>query len=115
VSAAADGDWWMAHVLVAVFVLLVAAILRAVPGWSAPLHAWIALAGVVIALLGVHASARAIGGVARRRWRSAGAALLQAAALGAAATVLVTHGHARVTMIDEAMSPESTADAGSAR
>ena len=110
-----DRDWWTPHVLVVIFGALVAAILAAVPGWSAPLRAWIALAGVVIVLLSVHAGWRAVGCAARRSWRSAGVALLLAAALGAAAAMLMIYGHSRMTTIDEAMSPEPTSAPGSAR
>jgi len=110
-----DRDWWTPHVLIVIFGALVAAILAAVPGWSAPLRAWIALAGAVIALLALHAGARAVGCAVRRSWRSAGVALLLAAALGAAAAMLMTYGHSRMTTIDEAMSPEPTPAIGSTR
>jgi hypothetical protein len=110
-----DRDWWTPHVLIAIFCVLVAAILAAVPGWKAPLHAWIALAGLVIALFAVHAGARSLGCVARRRWRSAVVALLLAAALGVSAAALMTYGHSHTTTIDEAMAPAPTVAAGSAR
>ncbi len=97
-----DRDWWMAHVLIAIFGVLVAAILRTVPGWSAPLHAWIALAGGVIALLATHAGIRAGALALRRCGRGALVALLLAAALGVAATALVKYGRAHVVTLEDA-------------
>jgi hypothetical protein len=91
-AAPADGDWWMPHVLIALFVMLVAAMLRLVPGWSAPLHAWIALAAFVVAVLAVHAGARAIAWAMRRRWRAALLGLTLAAGLGVAAGGLMAFG-----------------------
>jgi hypothetical protein len=81
----ADGDWWAPHVLIAAFVVLVAAILFAMPGWSAPLHAWIVLAVFVVGVLAAHAAGRAGASARRRRWRAALLALLLAAGLVAAA------------------------------
>ena len=89
---APDRDWWAPHVLVAVFGVLVAAILGAVPGWSAPLHAWITLAAIVIAALAAHAGVRAAAWAVRRRWRGAVLALLLAAALGGAASGMLMFG-----------------------
>ena len=88
----ADRDWWAAHVLIASFGVLVAAILVAVPGWSAPLHAWVALAALVIALLAIHAATRAIASGLRRQWRAALLGLALAAGLGLAAAGLMGFG-----------------------
>jgi len=90
---APDGDWWMAHVLIALFVVLVAAILRVVPGWSAPLHVWIALAAFVVAVLAAHAGGTAVSAALRRRWRGALLGLALAAGLGVAAGGLMLFGH----------------------
>ena len=109
-----DRDWWTPHVLVVIFGALVAAILAAVPGWSAPLHAWIALDGMVTTLLAAHAGGRAVTRAFGRRWREAGLALLLSAALGASAAVLMTYGHAHMTTIGEAMTPAPTVAAESA-
>ncbi|HYP31293.1 MAG TPA: hypothetical protein VES00_05460 [Burkholderiaceae bacterium] len=87
--ALADGDWWAPHVLIAAFVVLVAAILLAVPGWSAPLHAWIALAAFVIGVLALHAAGRAGASAWRRRWRAALLAVLLSAGLAAAAAAML--------------------------
>jgi len=92
-ASPADGDWWMAHVLIAAFVVLVAAILRMVPGWSAPLHAWIALAAFVLAVLAAHAAGRALACVASRRWQAALGGLALAAGLAGAAGGLMLLGH----------------------
>ena len=100
-SANVDRDWWTPHVLIAIFCALVAAILRAVPGWSAPLHAWIALAGFAIALLGVHAGARAGAFGLRRRGRDALVALVLAAALGIAASVLMAYGRTHAITLED--------------
>ena len=113
--AADDWEQWTPHVLVVVFGALVAAILAAVPGWSAPLHAWITLAGVVIMLLTVHAGARAVARAACGRWRGAAMSLLLAAALGASGVLLMKVGPARMTTLDEAMSPAPAEPAGSVR
>ena len=110
-----DRDWWTPHVLIAIFCVLVAAILAAVPGWTAPLHAWIALAGLVIVALVAHAGARAVVSVVRRRWQGALIALLLAAALGASAVLLMKYGRSRVATIDDAMAPSSPAVAEGAR
>jgi hypothetical protein len=88
----ADSDWWMAHVLIALFVVLVAAILRVVPGWSAPLHAWIALAAFVVGVLAAHAAGRSVASAARLRWRAALLGLLLATGLGVAAGALMVFG-----------------------
>lgn len=104
-----DRDWWMAHVLIAGFGVLVAAILRAVPGWSAPLHAWITLAGGVNALLAAHAGMRAGALALRRRARDALAALLLAAALGLAATALMKFGRAHALTLEDAPVDETSA------
>lgn len=92
-ASVTDRDWWMAHVLIALFVVLVAAILRVVPGWSAPLHAWIALAAFVVAILAAHAAGTAVAWAARRRWRAALLALALAAGLGVAVGGLMLFGH----------------------
>lgn len=88
----ADRDWWMAHVLIALFVMLVAAILRVVPGWSAPLHAWLTLAAFVVGVLAAHAAVRGVACAARRRWRAALLGLVLAAGLGTAAVGLMVFG-----------------------
>ena len=100
-SANADRDWWTPHMLITLFCTLVAAILRAVPGWSAPLHAWIALASFAIALLGVHAGARAGAFSLRRRGRDALIALLLAAGLGVAASTLMKYGRAHAITLED--------------
>ena len=100
---AGDGDWWTAHVLIAIFVLLVAVILRAVPGWSAPLHVWIALAGLV----DVRAS--------RGRWRDALGALLLAATLAAAAVTLMKYGRSHLVTLEDAPADEAPSLAAGAR
>ena len=89
----ADRDWWAAHVLIASFGVLVAAILVAVPGWSAPLHAWVALAGFVIAVSACHAAIRAIASGWRRQWRAALLGLALAVGLGLASAGLMGVGH----------------------
>ena len=89
----ADRDWWMGHVLIALFVMLVAAILRVVPGWSAPLHVWIALAALVVGVLALHAAGRGIACAARCRWRAALFGLALAAGLGTATSGLMLYGH----------------------
>jgi len=88
----ADRDWWMAHVLIALFVMLVAAILRVVPGWSAPLHAWLALAAFVVGVLAAHAAGRGMACAARRRWRAALLGLVLAMVLATAALGLLVFG-----------------------
>jgi hypothetical protein len=97
-----DRDWWTPHVLIVIFGALVAAILAAVPGWSAPLQAWVALAGAVIALLAVHAGARAVGCASRRSWRSALVALLMATALGVSAVMLMKAGRLHALAVSAA-------------
>ena len=92
-SEPADRDWWAAHVLIAGFGVLVTAILVGVPGWSAPLHAWIALAGFVIAVLAGHAAIRAIASGWRRQWRAALFGLAVAGGLGLASAGLMGFGH----------------------
>jgi len=91
-ARAPDGDWWMAHVLVALFVVLVAAILRVVPGWSAPLHVWITLAAFVVVMLALHAAARGAAAATRRRWRAALLGIVLAAGLGMASVGLLAFG-----------------------
>ena len=108
-SANVDLDWWTPHVLIAIFCTLVAAILRAVPGWSAPLHAWIALAGFAIALLGVHAGARAGAFAVRRRGRDAALALLLAAGLGLAAATLMKYGRTHAITLQDSPLDEAPA------
>ena len=87
-DAFVDRHRWTAHILIAIFCALVATILAAVPGWSAPLHAWTALAACMLAMLAVHAAAWAIARALRRGWRDAAIALSVAAALIASAAVL---------------------------
>ena len=112
---AGDGDWWTAHVLIAIFVLLVAVILRAVPGWSAPLHVWIALAGLVDVLLAAHAGARAGVRASRGRWRDALGALLLAATLAAAAVTLMKYGRSHLVTLEDAPADEAPSLAAGAR
>jgi len=88
-----DADWWAAHGLVASFGVLVAAILAAVPGWSAPLHAWVTLAAFVIGVLACHALARAVQSGWRRQWRPALLGLGLAAGLCGCAAGLMLCGH----------------------
>lgn len=102
-AAPADRDWWMPHVLIALFVMLVAAILRVVPGWSAPLHAWIALAGSVTGVLAAHAGPRAASLAVRRRARRAGFAASLATGLALAAATLLAYGRAHPVAIDDTM------------
>ena len=88
-----DRDWWTPHVLVSAFCVLVAAILCAVPGWSAPLHGWVTLAAFVIGALACHAAVRAAASGWRRQWRTALRGLVLAAGLGVAAVGLLAFGH----------------------
>ena len=88
----ADRDWWMGHVLIALFVMLVAAILRVVPGWSAPLHAWVTLAASVVAVLAGHAALRGVASGWRRQWGAALLGLALAAGLGLASVGLLGFG-----------------------
>ena len=67
-TAADRVDWLAGHGLVAGFVVLVALLLAAVPGWQAPLHAWLALGMLVAALQAALALARAAGAAWRRQW-----------------------------------------------
>ena len=89
VAAADDRDWWMPHAMLTAFVVLVAAILRIVLGWSAPLHVWIVLAGLSMAVLAADAAGRGVRDVGARRWRDAAFA-------GAFALALVSMGAAMV-------------------
>lgn len=107
----ADGDWWMAHVLIAIFVVLVAAILRVVPGWSAPLHAWIALATFLVAVLAAHAAGRAVASATSRRWRAALLGLALACGLGIAAAGLSAFGRWVGLASDAAVFAEPAGDA----
>ena len=102
-----------AHLLIAIFSALVAVILRAVTGWSAPLHAWIVLAGFVDVLLAAHAGVRALLLAARRHWRGALLALSLAAVLGVTAVALMKLGHAHpVTLEDAPVDDAPSAEAG---
>ncbi|MFL6625843.1 MAG: hypothetical protein ACJ8G1_05280 [Vitreoscilla sp.] len=92
-GALADRDWWAAHVLIAIFGVLVAAILVAVPGWSAPLHAWVALAALVTGVLACDACVRAVRCAARRQWHAALLGLALAAGLGTCGAGLMLFGH----------------------
>ena len=112
-AAGAGGDWWTPHVLIATFGLLVAVILRLVPGWSVPLHAWIALTGLVMAALVAHAGVRAATLAARRRWRDALFALLLATGLAAVATLLMKYGRSHgVTIADDMIETPAAPAAG---
>ena len=111
-----DGDWWSAHVLIPIFALLVAVILRAVPGWSAPLHAWIALSAFVVGMLAAHAAKRAAGAAWQRHWR--GAAFGLALALGlivAVAALLMSGRRTGVTIGEDVFSDAPIAAARSER
>ena len=114
-AADADRDWWTPHVLIATFGLLVAALLRLVPGWSVPLHAWIALTGLVMAALVAHAAVRAATLATRRRWRDALFALLLAAGLAAAATALMKYGRSHGLTIADDMIETPAASPGGPR
>jgi len=94
-------DGWEPHVLVALFCALVAAILVLVPGWSAPLHAWIALAAFVLVVLAAHAMGRTIASAWRRRWRAMFAGGLLAAGLIATALALLLFGHRYQPAVDD--------------
>ena len=100
---AGDRDWWTPHVLIALFGVLVAVILAAVPGWTAPLRAWTMLAGIVFAALAAHACTRAVTCALRRSWRDVLIALLLAAALGASTALLMKYGRSRMATLDDAM------------
>ena len=89
-----DRDEWIAPALVGLFATLVAAILHVVRGWSAPMLAWLALAGVVIAALALHAGVRAVLHLARLRWRAAAGAALLALGLAGTAGAMLWVGHA---------------------
>ena len=93
---AEDRDWWMPHAMLAAFAVLVAAILRLLFGWSAPLQAWIALAGFSLAVLAGHAGWRTARCAAQRRWHAAAFALALAATLALMASVMLLAGHAHV-------------------
>jgi hypothetical protein len=100
-TSPADGDWWAAHVLIASFGVLVAAILVVVPGWSAPLQAWVTLASLVIGVLACHAIGHAARAGWRGQWRAALPGLALAAGLGACAAGLMLCGHwSRVASAD---------------
>ena len=98
-----DRDWWTPHALIALFGALVAAILAAVPGWSAPLRAWIALAAFIGAVLAAHAGVRAVVCAVRRRWQGVLLALLVAMALGTSVAMLMKYGRSRVVTVDDAL------------
>jgi hypothetical protein len=93
VTPGPENDWWAPHVAIAAFAVLVAAILGAVPGWTAPLHAWIMLAALAIGALAVHAAARAVATACRRRWSDALPGLWLALGLGVAGLALLLLGH----------------------
>ena len=112
-AAGADRDWWTPHVLIAIFGLLVAVLLRLVPGWSVPLHAWIALTGLVLAALVAHAGVRAATQAMRRRWRDALSAALLAAGLAAGSTLLMLYGRSHgVTIADNMIETPAAPAAG---
>ena len=114
--ANADRDWWTPHVSIAIFCALVAAILRAVPGWSMPLHVWITLAAFAIAVLAAHAGLRAALAAAHRRWRGAAFALALAAGLVVAAVALLMFGRRiDVTLGEDVFGDAPVAAARSAR
>ena len=96
-----DRDWWAPHVLIASFGVLVALVLVSVPGWAAPLHAWVTLAAFVIGVLACHAAAHAGKTAWRRQWRAALLGLALAGGLGIVAGGLMLFGH-RVGLAGEA-------------
>ena len=114
-SSADDGDWRIACALIGVFSVLVALILGAVPGWSTPLHVWIALAGLVDAVLAAHAGARAGLRATRGRARDALLALALAASLGIAATMLVMYGRLHPITPEDAPADEALPPAAGPR
>ena len=93
VPAAEDGDWWLAHAMLGAFAVMVAATLRLLFGWSAPLHAWVALAVSMLAVLASNAGWRAACDCALRRWRDAGIALSVATLLALTGAALAVAGH----------------------
>ena len=104
-----------AHLLIAIFSVLVAVILRAVTGWSAPLHAWIVLGGFVDVLLAAHAGVRVVLLAARRHWRDAIRALSLAAVLGVTAAALVTLGRAHPVTLEDAPIDDASSTAAGTR
>lgn len=96
VAMVEDRDWWMPHAMLGAFAVLVAAILRLLFGWSAPLQAWAALAGFAMAVLAMHAGWRTAHCAARRRWRAAAFAFALSAALALTAATMLLAGHAHL-------------------
>ncbi len=88
-----DRDWWMPHAMLGAFAVLVAAILRILFGWSAPLHVWLAMAGFAMAMVSVDAAWRVARACARRRWRDAGWALAVTLLLALTGATLAGAGH----------------------
>jgi len=70
----ADRDWCGASLLVAAFVLLVAALLGALRGLPGPFDAWAVIAGIVLLALAAWALGRAAVRASRRAWGAAAAA-----------------------------------------
>lgn len=103
----------MPHAMLAAFVVLVAAILRLLFGWSTPLHVWIVLAGVAMAVLAGHAGWRAARCAGARRRRDAWLAVAFAVALGLMSAGLVAAGQAHGSR-DGVFIDAPVLDAGSA-
>ncbi len=82
-------DWLAADALVVAFIVLVTLILDIVPGWSAPLRAWLALGTWVFTALALHAVSQAMRAAHGRRWGRAGIAAGCGAGLALAAAVMV--------------------------
>ena len=80
-----DHGAWAGHAVVALFFALVAAVLAAVPGWSDPLLAWVAVANLALALLVLHSAGGLLLAIVRRRWHRAAVAALVCAGLVATA------------------------------
>jgi len=95
VAAPQDRDWWVPHAMLAAFVVLVAAILRIVLGWSAPLHVWIVLAGLALGVLAGHAAWTGVRRASTRCWRDAAFAGAFALALASMAAAMVLAGAMR--------------------
>lgn len=91
-----DRDWWMPHAMLAAFVVLVAAILRILFGWSAPLHVWVVVAGFAMGVLAAHAGWHAARRAGARRWREAALAGVFALAFGAMSAAFVRAGQSHL-------------------
>ena len=88
-AGAPEADWVAADALVVAFAVLVTLILDVVPGWSAPLRAWLAIATWLFGALSVHAVVQGVIAARDGRWRRAGVAAALGAGLAAAAAVML--------------------------